>query len=174
MNPHLTHAPGKCKKCLGNMPIPRPKNQIYCSQRCAKRARRKKDDARKLADPKRRIRVRLNQSLRNYMRISSATKRNSILKYLGCSPAELAAHLERQFRPGMTWANYGRRGWHVDHIIPCSAFNLSREDHIHVCYHHSNLQPLWCTDNEQKNSTLVNYIPQELKDKAFAVGILVL
>lgn len=38
---------------------------------------------------------------------------------------QLQCHLEKQFLDGMTWNNYGRM-WHIDHIIPCSSFNLKR------------------------------------------------
>jgi hypothetical protein len=25
----------------------------------------------------------------------------------------------------MTWENYGVKGWHIDHIKPCSSFDLT-------------------------------------------------
>ena len=40
---------------------------------------------------------------------------------VGYDLAALVQHLESQFLPGMTWDNYGE--WHVDHVIPISAFN---------------------------------------------------
>lgn len=38
---------------------------------------------------------------------------------VGYSTDELLTHLEKQFKPGMSWDNYGE--WHVDHIIPRAA-----------------------------------------------------
>ena len=66
---------------------------------------------------------------------------------LGCSRDHLRRHLESRFQPGMTWENYGRYGWHVDHVIPCSAFDLTNPDEVRKCFHFSNLQPLWWRDN---------------------------
>ena len=43
-------------------------------------------------------------------------------KLTGYTTNQLKEHLERQFIDGMSWANYG--SWHVDHIIPKSAFNF--------------------------------------------------
>ena len=57
----------------------------------------------------------------------------------------------------MTWENYGS-GWQVDHIIPCSVFNLESEGHQKKCFHYSNLQPLWAKDNMSKgNKVPVNF-----------------
>jgi hypothetical protein len=63
----------------------------------------------------------------------------------------LRAHLEAQFVPGMTWANHG--AWHVDHIRPCASFNLEDPAEQRVCFHFSNLQPLWAQDNLAKGAT---------------------
>lgn len=74
---------------------------------------------------------------------------------LGCSVAELKVHLENQFQPGMSWENQGRYGWHIDHIIPCAAFDLSNEDEQRRCFHYSNLQPLWAIDNMKKGAKIL-------------------
>ncbi len=74
------------------------------------------------------------------------------LELLGCTVEELCAHLEAQFQPGMTWDNYGFYGWHIDHIIPCAAFDLSDPEQQRACFHWSNLQPLWAIDNLSKGA----------------------
>lgn len=75
---------------------------------------------------------------------------------VGYTAADLMAHLERQFHPGMTWDNYGRGGWHIDHIIPRSAFNYETPDDIDFkrCWALENLQPLWEFDNISKGAKL--------------------
>ncbi len=45
----------------------------------------------------------------------------------------------------MNWENYGKFGWHIDHIIPCDSFDLTKEEEQRRCFHYSNLQPLWAT-----------------------------
>ena len=54
----------------------------------------------------------------------------------------------------MTWANYGVFGWHVDHILPCAVFNLTREDHQMICFNYRNLRPLWHHENNDKGDTV--------------------
>lgn len=68
---------------------------------------------------------------------------------VGCSIALLRSHIESQFKRGMSWANYGK--WHVDHIIPCSSFDLSNPEQQRQCFHYSNLQPLWARENLSKH-----------------------
>lgn len=70
---------------------------------------------------------------------------------VGCSIQELRAHIEKQFTPGMTWANYGE--WHVDHIRPCASFDLSDPEQFLACFNWSNLQPLWAAENLSKSDT---------------------
>lgn len=60
---------------------------------------------------------------------------------------ELVAHLELQFRDGMTWDNYGPH-WHVDHIYPKSKCSFEEAWRL------SNLQPLLVEENLRKGSRI--------------------
>lgn len=94
---------------------------------------------------------RLGRLLRS--RINTAMKRlrcekvGSAVNDLGCSIPELRQYIESLFQPGMSWENYGARGWHIDHRKPLSSFNLTcREEFLKAC-HYTNLQPLWWQEN---------------------------
>jgi hypothetical protein len=63
--------------------------------------------------------------------------------------------MESKFLPGMTWDNRGLRGWHIDHIVPCSFFDLANPEQQRKCFHYTNLQPLWAADNLRKSDKLV-------------------
>jgi hypothetical protein len=95
-----------------------------------------------------RLRTRLCAALRHY----SKNKTTSVTNLVGCSMEELRAHIESQFQPGMTWDNWARFGWHLDHVKPIASFD--RPDHPD-CWHYSNLQPLWWKDNLEKGARLV-------------------
>tara|TARA_B110000483_G_C18107879_1_gene508445 strand:+ start:767 stop:1285 length:519 start_codon:yes stop_codon:yes gene_type:complete len=43
---------------------------------------------------------------------------------------------------------------HVDHIIPCAAFDMMNVDHQRVCFHYTNLQLLTPTENISKNDSV--------------------
>ena len=40
---------------------------------------------------------------------------------------------------------------YLDHIRPCASFDLTDEAQQRECFHYTNLQPLWATDNMQKS-----------------------
>ena len=92
------------------------------------------------------LRVRLTIALKG----ESKTKTTQAL--LGCNWDQLRAHLESLFLPGMTWENYGRFGWHIDHIITLSAFDLSDGVQLKKASNYMNLQPLWREDNLAKSN----------------------
>jgi len=61
----------------------------------------------------------------------------------------------------MSWDNYGTgyngkgmEQWHIDHIIPCASFDLSKPSEQKKCFHYTNLQPLWAKDNLRKKDKL--------------------
>jgi hypothetical protein len=65
---------------------------------------------------------------------------------------QLQQHLEKLFRPGMTWENYGT-AWQIDHKIPIAAFNFDKPSDIdfRLCWSLRNLQPLETTLNKIKS-----------------------
>lgn len=81
---------------------------------------------------------------------AKASKSASTRALLGCSVEDLKRHLEIQFRPGMSWDNYG--DWHVDHIRPCASFDLTDPEQQRACFNFKNLQPLWAKDNLSKGA----------------------
>lgn len=93
-----------------------------------------------------------------YSRISElmrgTTKSAKTMDLIGCTRRRLRAHLESQFQPGMSWENYGRAGWHIDHKTPCAAFNLMDPEEQKKCFHWTNLQPMWASANFKKSNTL--------------------
>jgi len=92
-----------------------------------------------------------NMRARVYFLLKGYQKSKSTLGLLGCADIEqLKTHLERQFTDGMSWENYGQ--WHVDHIRPCAAFDLSKAEEQQKCFHYTNLQPLWAEDNLSKGA----------------------
>jgi hypothetical protein len=104
----------------------------------------------------------LNKNIRTriIMAMKGKNKSAPTLKLMGCSFIELRSYIESKFLPGMNWENHGRwkRGepmkWHIDHIIPCDAFDLTKPEEQEKCFHYTNLQPLWAIDNCIKNNKI--------------------
>ncbi len=98
---------------------------------------------------------RLAGILRSRLRkaIKGNFKSGSAVRDLGCSISELKQWLERQFRPGMSWSNYG--DWHIDHIIPLSSFDLTNRKQFKKACHWFNLRPLWASENISRGNKYV-------------------
>jgi hypothetical protein len=86
--------------------------------------------------------------------VKGSSKSKSTLELLGCNLDQLKQYIETLFKPGMTWGNHSKFGWHLDHIIPCSSFDLTDVEQQKKCFHYTNLQPLWAKDNIKKGSKL--------------------
>jgi len=93
------------------------------------------------------LRRRLNLALKGN------PKSSTTMKLVGCSIKKLKKHLEKNFKAEMSWSNYGK--WHVDHIIPCASFDLSKPEEQKKCFNYTNLQPLWALDNLKKGKSLI-------------------
>lgn len=99
------------------------------------------------------LHYRNSKRLRNRLRQSvKLNQTNSFIwDLVGCSLAEFKLYIESLFEEGMTWENHGVNGWHYDHKKPCNLFNLILEEDQKVCFHYSNIQPLWAEDNLAKS-----------------------
>lgn len=97
------------------------------------------------------LRARMRSALKN----KGHKKSLKTINLIGCSIEFLKNYIENQFTEGMSWDNYGKGGWEVDHIKPCAAFDLSKEEEQRKCFHYTNLQPLWYYDNRAKGATLI-------------------
>lgn len=107
-----------------------------------RRARLQKDPA-----------YRLNHAFRSnvWSSIKSRKGGRSWETLVGYTLEELMAHLESQFKKGMSWANYGR-AWHVDHRRPIASFTFNSPDdpEFTECWALHNLQPMWAKANIRK------------------------
>jgi hypothetical protein len=108
---------------------------------------------RQASDPQYRIKRALCSNLN--LAIARSWRSGSAIKNLGCSIAELRAHLEAQFEPEMNWDNYGRlnkkrQTWQIDHIRPLASFDLIDPMQVAQVCHYSNLRPMWAIANLRK------------------------
>ena len=69
------------------------------------------------------------------------------MELIGCSIEQARAHIESLWQEGMTWSNHTLEGWHIDHIKPINTFDLSDAEQQKICFHYTNLRPLWARDN---------------------------
>jgi len=96
--------------------------------------------------------IRLSMASRIKGALKKGWKSATTKKLIGCTIDHFKKHLEKQFKPGMTWQNHAKDGWHIDHIIPCASFNLECPVQQLACFHYSNTQPLWAVDNLKKGA----------------------
>ena len=89
------------------------------------------------------------------------------MDYTNCTVKFLYEYLEYQFTDGMNWKNMGTRedgtpGWDIDHRRPCASFDLNNEEEKYMCFHWTNLQPMWHEDNLRKSD---EYDPKSFRYK---------
>ncbi len=102
----------------------------------------------------------LNRLLRARVRgaLSGQDKACSTPELLGCSIEVCRKHLEDQFWGGMIWENHdlleaGTFEWHIDYRRPCASFDLQFEEQQRMCFHYTNLQPMWGPQSSSKSSS---------------------
>ncbi len=136
----------RCKQCrnLQNRNFYyKNKQKIRAKQKIYEEFKRKNDYLFRI---KRNLRRRILASLKG------ENKSYKTLILLGCSIEKFKNYLQSKFQEGMSWANYGRTGWHIDHIRPCVSFDLSNSKQQKQCFHYTNMQPLWWRDNIKKGA----------------------
>ena len=94
------------------------------------------------------LRSRISKALNGHSK-SASTK-----ELLGCTYEVFVEHLESKFVNGMSWKNCGL--WHMDHIMPCAMFDLLIEEEQRICFHYTNIQPMWGTENTAKHDNVID------------------
>jgi len=99
------------------------------------------------------FRLRKILKTRIYQVLKGINKSARTVELLGCNIEFFREYLQKQFTKGMTWNNYGL--WHIDHIRPCSRFDLRKEEEQVKCFNYKNLQPLWAKENILKRDKIL-------------------
>ena len=102
-------------------------------------------------DPNYKIKYALRTNLKSQLIKKNASKDNRTLQYVGCSLEFFRKWMEYNFDKNMSWDNRGKY-WHIDHIMPCASYDLSKQEEIYKCYNWTNLRPLNGTENIEKSN----------------------
>ncbi len=120
---------------------------------------------RRREDPAFAIMERLRARVKKALKVKGANKSIGTIKLLGCTSAFFRSYIEKQFVDGMTWEN--RDKWHIDHRVPCAAFNLLDPLQQRYCFWYKNHQPMFAQNNLCKSN---NY-KQEDKERLIKAWI---
>jgi len=120
-------------------------------EKIAKR-RRQYEKKRRANDPAYRMICSLRTGL--YEAMNGNSKPKKTMELLGCSKEHLEHHLSAQFTDGMTLENYGE--WQIDHIQAVSRFDHSDPEQVAICWHYTNMQPMWAKDNNRKSNKIIS------------------
>ena len=97
-------------------------------------------------NPQYRLKKRISSILRKSLHTN--TENSTLSSYIGCSVSYFRQYIESKFVKNMSWQN--PKDWHLDHIIPCKAFDLTNNIELKACFNYRNYQPLWAMDNIRK------------------------
>jgi hypothetical protein len=98
-------------------------------------------------------RIASNLRRRINLALKGKTKYKKTFELIGCDIKQLIKHLESTFKIGMSWDK--RSLMHVDHINPCSNFDLTKSEEQDKCFHYTNLQMLWAKENLSKSDKVL-------------------
>jgi len=103
------------------------------------------------------LRIILGNRLNEVLKKNKTYKNSNIIQLLNCSLNELKQYIENQFKSEMNWENHGEI-WEIDHIIPCSKFDMNVIEDQQKCFNYTNLQPLFKTTEIAKSFGYVDQI----------------
>lgn len=108
--------------------------------------------SKKMQNPLERLSASVHTSVSACLKGKKIHKNSSCFRFLGYTIHHLRSHLQKQFRDGMTWDNYGTH-WHLDHIKPRCEFDFNKKVEFKRCWSLENLQPLTIQENLTKGGS---------------------
>lgn len=108
--------------------------------------------ARTRKSEKRRLSHIFRRTIWHVLKSYGTRKSMATFDLIGCSVIELQLwllFLANWTAPGATYVNYPQ--WEIDHIIACGRWDLKCPLQQYLCFHWTNLQPLWADDHKQKS-----------------------
>jgi hypothetical protein len=159
----------KTKNCYAEMCKECKKKEVkkYREENKEKIATYKKEYNKKCTDINRKIGIRLRKRVLQCINsIESKTKLKN--KLLDCTKDFLKKWFLYNLQlDNMTFEDYDK--WHIDHVIPCSAFDLENDEEIKQCFHWTNIRPLDKTKNLIKSNKILwpDIFVQEIRLKKF-------
>jgi hypothetical protein len=106
------------------------------------------------ATPHGRILSRLRSRI--YYALNGKCKSQKTEVLIGCTVDFFLDYIRSKLVAPMTWEGVLSGEVHIDHIRPCSSFNLEDENEQRLCFHYTNLQPLMALDNMCKSDTWIS------------------
>ncbi len=86
------------------------------------------------------------------------------IQYLGCSSSEYLQWMVT-YDEKYTLDNHGNDGWHIDHVIPLSHFNLENIEEQMIAFNWRNTMPLSAKENLSKNCKILTSQIEEHLEK---------
>lgn len=163
MNKGVKEYYNRCKPCFlaykkKYNDLKKDKFKAYNATEEVRKRRRERNKVRRKTEPAYKIiessKARIHEVLKAYKGCTSSD-------LLNCTRQQLLDWLEYNWSEGMTWENHGNGEgkWHIDHVVPVSFFDNTKKDEQLMCFHWSNLRPLYGAENISKwNRVDENYI----------------
>lgn len=154
---HMENYKSNCKNCIKiYVNSTREKRNEYVRKKCVEDVN---------------FRIKRNLSTRIHIAVKTTKLNSKSLSLIQCNMDFLSDWFKFQFTPYMNFSNYGTY-WHIDHLIPCSVYNLSDTNDQLECFHWSNLQPLEASSNLRKSNKIPNNgkLFRELKMRVFILS----
>lgn len=150
---------GQCTQCLSERPKRTTPKTVLSKQANAKKQAKRRTRHGRLKNRayyRDVLSKREDHKLKMFMRAClrrTSTSRNEqkTREILGYTSADLRARIEFNFKPGMSWDNYGE--WHIDHVKPISRFIQQGVKDPKLVNALCNLKPLWAIDNLKKQAS---------------------
>lgn len=117
---------------------------------------RKYINIRRKTDPQFRILCLLRARIKHVLKSQKVTKSLHTIELLGCTPKFFQNYIRSLFKPGMTLANDGQKKWHLHHIKCCHTFNLLELEQQKLCFHYTNMIPMWEDEHKALHSNYSN------------------